>query len=42
VIDGVGDAIGAMLGELDGMAPGAVRADRRSKYLQMGARGLAA
>ncbi|MEE4118601.1 MAG: acetyl-CoA carboxylase carboxyltransferase subunit alpha [Paracoccaceae bacterium] len=42
VIGAVGEAIAAMLDELQGMDAGAVRADRRRKYLQMGARGLAA
>ncbi len=41
-IGAVGDAIAAMLGDLDGMERDEIRADRRRKYLQMGARGLAA
>ncbi len=42
VIEHVGDAIAAMLGELDGMEKAALRDHRRQKYLQMGGQGLAA
>jgi acetyl-CoA carboxylase carboxyl transferase subunit alpha len=42
VIDAVGDALAGMLDDLDGMDRDAVRADRRRKYLDVGARGLAA
>jgi acetyl-CoA carboxylase carboxyl transferase subunit alpha len=31
-----GRAIGAMLAQLDGMTPEAIRADRRAKFLQIG------
>ncbi|MFO6465692.1 acetyl-CoA carboxylase carboxyltransferase subunit alpha [Jannaschia sp. KMU-145] len=41
-IASVGSAIEAMLGELDGMAPEAIRAARRTKFIEMGAQGLAA
>ena len=37
----VGTAINDMLGELSGMAPAALRRDRRQKYLTIGHRGLA-
>ena len=38
----VGDAIGSMLGELDGKDAAALIKDRRRKYLDMGTKGLAA
>ena len=38
----VGGAIGEMLGELDGLAPDAIRAARRRKFLDMGSRSLVA
>ena len=38
----VGDAIAAMLGELDGMDRAALIGDRRRKYLELGRTGLAA
>ena len=38
----VGDAIGVMLGELDGKDAAALIQDRRRKYLDMGTKGLAA
>ncbi|WP_298429990.1 acetyl-CoA carboxylase carboxyltransferase subunit alpha [uncultured Jannaschia sp.] len=41
-IASVGSAIEAMLGEFDGMAPEAIRAARRTKFIEMGAKGLAA
>ncbi len=41
-IAAVGEALGAMLAEFDGMAPDAVRAERRAKFLAMGSKGLAA
>ena len=41
-IASVGDAISAMLSELDGQDPEDVRSNRRKKYLGLGARGLAA
>ncbi len=41
-IAAVGAAIAAMLGELAGRKPQALVADRRRKFLQMGAKGLAA
>jgi acetyl-CoA carboxylase carboxyl transferase subunit alpha len=41
-IAAVGKAIGQMLGELAGRKPAALVADRRRKFLQMGAKGLAA
>lgn len=41
-IASVGDAISAMLSELDGQDPTEVRSNRRKKYLGLGARGLAA
>lgn len=42
MIKAVGASIGAMLKELDGKSPDALRQDRRQKFLSMGARGLAA
>lgn len=41
-IDAVGKAIEAMLGELSGKKPEALVRDRRQKFLDMGAKGLAA
>ena len=41
-IAAVGKALRAMLGEMAGRKPAALIADRRRKFLQMGARGLAA
>ncbi|WP_375687509.1 acetyl-CoA carboxylase carboxyltransferase subunit alpha [Pseudooceanicola sp. LIPI14-2-Ac024] len=41
-IAAVGKAIGEMLGELDGMKPKDLVADRRKKFLDMGSKGLAA
>ena len=41
-IAAVGQAIGAMLGELRGMKPDALIRDRRRKFLDMGSKGLAA
>ena len=41
-VDAVGKAIEAMLGELSGKTPQALVKDRRQKYLDMGAKGLAA
>ena len=41
-VDAVGKAIEAMLGELSGKAPQALIRDRRQKFLDMGAKGLAA
>ncbi len=41
-IKNVGAAIEAMLNELSSQSPEKVRADRRQKYLQLGAKGLAA
>jgi len=41
-VDAVGKAIEAMLGELAGKAPQALIKDRRQKFLDMGAKGLAA
>ena len=41
-VDAVGKAIEAMLGELSGKKPEALVRDRRQKFLDMGARGLAA
>ena len=41
-IEAVGKAIREMLGELSGRKPAALIADRRRKFLQMGAKGLAA
>jgi acetyl-CoA carboxylase carboxyl transferase subunit alpha len=41
-IDAVGKAIEAMLGELSGKKPEALIKDRRQKFLDMGAKGLAA
>ncbi|KAF0137663.1 MAG: acetyl-CoA carboxylase carboxyl transferase subunit alpha [Xanthobacteraceae bacterium] len=41
-IDAVGKAIEAMLGELSGKKPEALIRDRRQKFLDMGAKGLAA
>ncbi|KAF0676438.1 acetyl-CoA carboxylase carboxyltransferase subunit alpha [Profundibacterium mesophilum] len=41
-IDAVGKAIGAMLGELDGQEPDALRRARREKFVKMGSKGLAA
>jgi acetyl-CoA carboxylase carboxyl transferase subunit alpha len=40
--DAVREALAAMLGELDGMDGAALIADRRTKFLNMGAKGLAA
>jgi acetyl-CoA carboxylase carboxyl transferase subunit alpha len=37
----VGEALRAMLGELEGTDRASLRADRRDKFLEMGARGLA-
>ena len=42
VVAGVGNAIAAMLGELDWLDGPALRADRRRKFLEMGQTGLAA
>jgi acetyl-CoA carboxylase carboxyl transferase subunit alpha len=42
VIASVGEAVSAMLKELDGQDRQALRADRRRKYLEMGQTGLAA
>ncbi|MEL6268098.1 MAG: acetyl-CoA carboxylase carboxyl transferase subunit alpha, partial [Pseudomonadota bacterium] len=36
-----GDAVAALLAELDGLAPTDLRADRRAKFMAMGERGLA-
>ncbi|SNS89576.1 acetyl-CoA carboxylase carboxyltransferase subunit alpha [Tropicimonas sediminicola] len=41
-IEGVGKAVGAMLAELDGLDRKALVAQRRKKYLGLGAKGLAA
>jgi acetyl-CoA carboxylase carboxyl transferase subunit alpha len=41
-IKSVGDAIKAMLAEMDGQKPKALIADRRRKYLDLGSKGLAA
>lgn len=41
-IAAVGEAIAAMLTELEGKKPGALLADRRKKFLDMGSKGLAA
>lgn len=41
-VDAVGKAIEAMLGELSGKKPEALVKDRRQKFLDMGAKGLAA
>ena len=41
-IETVGDAISAMLSELDGKDAEEIRSNRRKKYLGLGARGLAA
>jgi acetyl-CoA carboxylase carboxyl transferase subunit alpha len=41
-VEAVGKAIEAMLGELSGKAPQALVKDRRQKFLDMGAKGLAA
>jgi len=41
-VTAVGDAIRAMLGELDGASPAELRDNRRKKYLGLGSRGLAA
>jgi len=41
-IAAVGEAIAAMLAELEGKKPGALLADRRKKFLDMGSKGLAA
>jgi acetyl-CoA carboxylase carboxyl transferase subunit alpha len=41
-IGAVGEALGAMLGELGGQARDKLRADRRQKFLDMGTKGLAA
>jgi acetyl-CoA carboxylase carboxyl transferase subunit alpha len=42
MIKAVGAAIRAMLKELDGKAPDALRQHRRQKFLDMGSKGLAA
>jgi acetyl-CoA carboxylase carboxyl transferase subunit alpha len=42
VISGVGNAIAAMLGELDWLEGPALREDRRRKFLDLGQSGLAA
>ena len=41
VIAAVGDALGAALSEFDGMTSDKVRADRRTKFIEMGTKGLA-
>ncbi|MEM8848769.1 MAG: acetyl-CoA carboxylase carboxyltransferase subunit alpha [Pseudomonadota bacterium] len=41
-IGSVGTAITSMLGWFDGKTPDAIRAERRTKFLQMGSKGLAA
>lgn len=41
-IQSVGDTITALLGEMDGMSPAALVKARRDKFLNMGAKGLAA
>ncbi|WP_281984395.1 acetyl-CoA carboxylase carboxyltransferase subunit alpha [Thalassorhabdomicrobium marinisediminis] len=41
-IDGVGEAIRAMLDDLSGQAPDVLRQSRRQKYLDLGSKGLAA
>ncbi|RBI86340.1 acetyl-CoA carboxylase carboxyl transferase subunit alpha [Rhodosalinus halophilus] len=41
-IGAVGEALGAMLGELGGQSRDKLRADRRQKFLDMGTKGLAA
>jgi acetyl-CoA carboxylase carboxyl transferase subunit alpha len=41
-VDAVGKAVEAMLGELSGKKPDALVRDRRQKFLDMGAKGLAA
>jgi acetyl-CoA carboxylase carboxyl transferase subunit alpha len=40
-IAATGDAIAEMLGELQGMGPSEIRADRRRKYIEMGTKSLA-
>ncbi|MGP9788521.1 acetyl-CoA carboxylase carboxyltransferase subunit alpha [Roseinatronobacter sp. NSM] len=42
MIKGVGAALDAMLGELDGKDAAALKQDRRKKFLNMGAKGLSA
>ncbi len=42
MIKAVGAALGAMLKEMDGKSPDALRQDRRQKFLAMGSKGLAA
>jgi acetyl-CoA carboxylase carboxyl transferase subunit alpha len=42
MIKAVGAALGAMLAELDGKSPDALRKARRQKFLDMGSKGLAA
>jgi acetyl-CoA carboxylase carboxyl transferase subunit alpha len=42
MIKAVGAAIGAMLAEMDGKTPKALREMRRKKFLNMGSKGLAA
>ena len=42
MIKAVGAALGAMLKELDGKKPEALRQHRRQKFLEMGSKGLAA
>ncbi|WP_071795616.1 acetyl-CoA carboxylase carboxyltransferase subunit alpha [Natronohydrobacter thiooxidans] len=42
MIKAVGAALGAMLAELDGTSPDALRKARRQKFLDMGSKGLAA
>ncbi len=39
-IDSVGAAIAEMLAELDAMAPAAIRAERRKRFVETGAKGL--
>jgi acetyl-CoA carboxylase carboxyl transferase subunit alpha len=41
-IEAVGNALREMLDEFESLDAGAIRADRRRKYLEIGARGLAA
>jgi acetyl-CoA carboxylase carboxyl transferase subunit alpha len=41
-IAAVGEAIGLMLGELEGQSPATLIRDRRRKFLDMGSKGLAA
>ncbi len=42
IFDGVGQAITKMLGELEGKSAEKLRGDRRTKYLRLGEKGLAA